>query len=186
MTPDSSDFLLRNCLGFVQFLPQVIVISMLLIIQCYLGTLKRGVEPKFLEIGTTGTFWKKKNFNPNMKRTHRKTWQNKNILLNMKEEKGAKDSEREEKIVRGRKRKWLLWKLSGTCKHCVNASVSATVQLFLQWNATIGALYESIYCVWISQKQHFLCNWEDSNSGQPQFQASVTPNKVELNFAKFS
>ena len=174
MTPDSSEFLLRNCLDFVQFLPQVIVISMLLIIQCYLGTLKRGVEPKFLEIGTTGTFWKKKNFNPNMKRTHRKTWQHKNILLNMREEEGGKERD-------------FYWSWDGgTCKIFVNASVSATVQLFLQWNATIGALYESIYCVWISQKQHFLCNWEDSNSGQPQFQASITPNKVELNFAKFS
>ena len=157
MTPHSTEFLLRNCLDFVQFLPQVIVISMLLTIQHgYLGTLKRGVEPKFLEIGTTGTFWKKKNFNPNMKRTHRKTWQNKNILLNMKEEEGGKDSEREEKIVRGSKRKGLLLKLGGTCKLFVNASVSATVQLFLQCNATIGALYESIYCVWISQKQHLI------------------------------
>ena len=82
-----------------------------------------------------------------MKRTHRKTWQNKNILLNMREEEGAKGCEREEIIVRGRKRKGLLLKLGGTCKLCVNASVSATVQLFLQWNATIGALYESIFCV---------------------------------------
>ena len=161
MTPHSTEFLLRNCLDFVQFLPQVIVISMLLIIQWYLGTLKRGVEPKFLEIGTTGTFWKKKNFNPNMKRTHRKTWQNKNILLNMKEEEGGKDYEREEKIVRGSKRKGLLLKLGGTCKLCVNAPVSATVQLFLQWNATIGALYESIYCVESLQKTIFLCNWDD-------------------------
>ena len=155
MRPDSTEFLLRNCLDFVQFLPQVIVISMLLIIQCYLGTLKRGVEPKFLEIGTTGTFWKKKNFNSNMKRTHRKTWQNKNIHINMREEEGAKGCEREEIIVRGRKRKGFLLKLVGTCKLSVNAPVSATVQLFLQWNATIGALYESIYCVWISPKNYF-------------------------------
>ena len=151
----------------MQFLPQVIVISMLLIIQCYLGTLKRGVEPKFLEIGTTGTFWKKeKNFNPNMKRTHPKTWQNKNILLNMREEEGAKGCEREEIIVRGSKREGLLLKLGGTCKLCVNASVSATVQLFLQWNATIAALYESIFCVWIStffmQLRWLNKNWRQS------------------------
>ena len=61
---------------------------------------------------------------------------------------GGKDSEREQK-------KGLLLKLVGTCKLSVNAPVSATVQLFLQWNATIGALYESIYCVWISPKNNF-------------------------------
>ena len=65
---------------------------------------------------------------------------------------GGRGSKRlwEEIIVRGRKRKGFLLKLVGTCKLCVNASVSATVQLFLQWNATIGALYESIYCVNLS------------------------------------
>ena len=73
----------------------------------------------------------------------------------MREEEGGKDYEREEKIVRGSKRKGLLLKLGGTCKLCVNAPVSATVQLFLQWNATIGALYESSIVWNLSKKQFF-------------------------------
>ena len=153
MTPDSSEFLLRNCLDFVQFLPQVIVISMLLIIQCYLGTLKRGVEPKFLEIGTTGTFWKKKHFNPNMRRTHRKTWQNKNIHLNMREEEGAKNCEREEKIVRGSKNRDFYWSWVGL------ASSVWMHQWVQQCNCFCSGMQQLELCM-----NHLLCGISPKNN----------------------
>ena len=151
MTPDSSKFLLRNCLGVVQFLPQVIVISMLLIIQCMLPwhvEKRRGakvsrnrhdwyvlkekiLQSKYETDSSEDMATQKYTFKHEGGRGSKRLWE------------GGKDSEREQK-------KGLLLKMGGTCKLCVNASVSATVQLFLQRNATIAALYESIYCVNLS------------------------------------
>ena len=112
------------------------------------------MEPKFLEIGTTGTFWKKKKLQSKYETDssedmakQKYTFKHEGGIGSKNLWEGGKDSEREQK-------KGLLLKLGGTYKLCVNASVSATVQMFLQWSATIGALYESINCVWISPKNN--------------------------------